>query len=86
MDNADEAVLTGKERPRQIPEHWIGESLPDDRGWRWIDPEDRGNSVRIYRGIPDAPDPVDRGTYVVVTVKGEIIDSAGKPTGEFLKD
>ncbi len=82
----DEAILTGTERPRTIPKNWKGEPLPDGKGWRWFDPADRGNIVRIYRGVQNAPNRVDRDTYVVVTVKGELIDDQGKPTGEFLRD
>ena len=74
-----EGVLTGTVRPPQIPDDWKGEPLPDRAGWRWLDPNDRGNSVRIYRGDGEAP-------YVVVTVAGDVIGRDGKPTGERLDD
>lgn len=72
--------------PPKIPGDWIGEPLVDGKGWRWFDPQDRGNSVRFYRGDPEAEHEVDRSSYVVVTVKGEILDREGNPTGEFLHD
>lgn len=81
MENDYEDVLSGQVRPRLIPEHWLGEPLPDGRGWRWLDPEDRGNSVRFYRGDPGAENPVDREAYVVVTVEGEYLNRDGTPTG-----
>jgi hypothetical protein len=74
-----EGIFTGTVRPRQIPGDWHGEPLPDRAGWRWFDPNNRGNSVRFYRGEGAAP-------YVVVTVSGAIIGPDGKPTGERLDD
>lgn len=84
--NQDDDILSGRERPRQIPLDWVGEPLPMGKGWRWFDPKDRGDSVRIYRGDPRAEHPVDRDMYVIVTVKGETLDAQGTPTGEFLRD
>jgi hypothetical protein len=75
-----DALFTGRIRPKQIPEDWIGEPLPDGRGWRWSDPNDRSNAVRLLRGASEADD------YVVVTVKGNVLDRSGKPTGQILND
>ncbi|HLO97857.1 MAG TPA: hypothetical protein VK171_04610 [Fimbriimonas sp.] len=81
-----EGELTGKVRPRQIPDNWLGEALPDGKGWRWWDPNNHGNCVRMYRGDPNAESAVDRNAYVVVTSNGELIDRNGKPMGKFLND
>ena len=82
----DELELTGQVRPKLIPKHWIGEPLPDERGWRWCDPNNRNDAVRICRGDPDAADETDRSTYVIITVNGELIARHGEKTGEFLFD
>ena len=68
MSMKDEAILTGTEKPQNIPSDWKGEPHLDGKGWLWFDPADRGNCVRIYRRDQDALNPVDRDTYVVVTV------------------
>lgn len=76
----EDDLLTGKLRPPQIPPEWIGEPMPHNGGWRWSDPANRGNAVRIVRGEADI------GSYVVVTVKGNVIGADGQPTGETLND
>jgi|GEM_PF-5522787 len=76
----------GTRRPRQIPPHWNGEPLPAGAGWRWFDPEDRTNAVRLYRGDPSASDPSTKQPYVVITVKGQVIGPDGQPIGETLID
>ena len=80
-----EKLLIGAERPRQVPPDWRGEALPNGRGWRWFNPKNRGDSVRIYRGDPKASPPSE-GPYVVVTKNGEVIGRDGKPTGQRLTD
>ena len=77
---------TGNSRPPQIPDDWEGEPLPDGRGWRWFNPANRGDSVRLYRGDPDSEFPHKREPYVIVTRNGQLIDHKGQPTGEFLAD
>ena len=70
-------ILDGSVRPDKIPDDWIGEPLPNSEGWRWFDPNNRGNSVRFYGG--EEP-------YVVVTANGQIVGRDGRPTGEYLDD
>lgn len=82
----DELELTGKKRPRQIPNDWIGTPIPNGRGFRWTDPRNRGNAVRIFRGDPEASNPVDRHTYVIVTVDGEELNASGGRSGHFIRD
>jgi len=72
-----EDILKGRLRPPNIPDEWLGEPLPNNQGWRWYNPENRGDCVRIYAA--DEP-------YVVVTRDGEVLDSDGNPTGEKLED
>jgi hypothetical protein len=74
-----EGILSGAVRPPQIPEHWRGEALPGGAGWRWLDPADRGNSVRFFCGEGAGP-------YVLITVAGVVIGRDGESTGERLDD
>src|SRR5436190_862081 len=60
-----EALLTGKTRPPQVPADWIGSPTKSAPGWRWDDPQNAGNSVRIFRGNPADPDPAKRKDHVV---------------------
>lgn len=75
--NNNEDLLSGKLKPQNIPGDWLGEPLPNNQGWRWFNPNNRGDSVRIYA----AAEP-----YVVVTQDGEVLGREGKPTGKFLRD
>jgi len=70
-------LLTGKVRPPNVPNNWIGTALPQNQGWAWTNPENRGDCVRIYAG--DEP-------FVVVTQDGMVIGRDGKPTGERIDD
>ena len=74
---SEEELYDGTIRPPQIPDNWMGEPLPNGEGWRWYNPSNRGDSVRIFRA--DEP-------YVVVTVDGNLIGGDGQPTGERLAD
>ncbi|MDH5389072.1 MAG: hypothetical protein OEY06_11575 [Gammaproteobacteria bacterium] len=51
--------------------------MPQNQGWAWTNPENRGDCVRIYAG--DEP-------FVVVTQDGMVIGRDGKPTGERIDD
>jgi hypothetical protein len=84
--NEEASVLLGLTRPRSIPPNWIGEPLPNNEGWRWSDPKNRGNAVRIHRRSPTASNAIDRDTYVVVTRDGQLMDASGRPTGKLLRD
>ncbi|HTO33302.1 MAG TPA: hypothetical protein VL202_19320 [Pararhizobium sp.] len=75
----DEALFTGKERPRQIPTDWIGSPTRSAPGWRWDNPANTGNSVRIFRGDPNHSDPSMRQPFVVVVKNGVTIGADGQP-------
>jgi hypothetical protein len=74
-----EQVVTGKIRPPNIPPEWKGRPTAAGDGWCWYDPAQAGNSVRIYRGRPDAASPVEREPYVVVVHNGMRMDREGNP-------
>ena len=75
-----EALLTGKARPHQVPPDWVGSRTKSAPGWRWDDPHNSGNSVRIFRGDPSNPDPTKRRRNVVVNVvrKGAAVTMSRK--------
>lgn len=70
-------LFTGKVRPPNVPDNWVGAALPQSQGWAWTDPENHGDCVRIYAG--DEP-------FIIVTKDGMVIGGDGKPTGERLDD
>ncbi len=86
MAQRDEEVFSGKVRPPQVPLDWRGEPLPGSAGWRWYNPANRLDSVRLYRGDPKSPDSSKREPYVVITKNGELIGRDGRPLGVYLKD
>jgi hypothetical protein len=83
---SDDGIFSGSIRPSQIPPNWVGEPLPDDAGWRWSDPGNRSNAVRLFRGDPNSVEPDGRDPYVVVTVDGHLVDNRGERTGQRLLD
>jgi hypothetical protein len=70
-------LVTGELRPSNIPPNWIGKALPEDQGWYWMNPDNRGDCVRIYA----AEEP-----FVIVTEDGWLIGEDGQRTGERLED
>ena len=72
-------MLSGKARPPQIPVDWIGSSTRSAPGWRWDDPSNPGNSVRLFRGDPNDPDPWRREPFVVVVRDGRVVGRDGQP-------
>ena len=76
MNEIDE-ILLGNVRPPNNPDDWEGQPIPGDKGWRWFNPKNRGDSVRIY--VADEP-------YVVVTKNCQVIGRDGALTGECLED
>ena len=86
MNSDEEKMFSGEVRPPNIPVHWLGEPLPSHAGWRWFNPQNRGDSVRLFRGNPQSAKSVEQYPYVIVTVDGNLIGRDGKPTGEQLHD
>jgi hypothetical protein len=79
MDCGDdlEDLLTGRKRPQGMPETWIGSPTTSSRGWRWDDPDNPGDSVRIFAAIPDDPEPWHRVPFVVDVSNGRCRDKNG---------
>jgi len=66
--------LAPEEVEELIPDHWIQERARSDRGWRYSDPDHPGHQVRIMEGNPRDPDPVKRGPYLRVSMRGKTCD------------
>lgn len=78
-EEEDEEFFSGARRPSGMPAGWLGRPLRSGRGWHWSDPDNPGNSVRLYRGDPASEDPAQQGPHVVVTADGHLVDATGKP-------
>lgn len=76
-----EQIISGAERPPNIPAGWVGSPVEQGQSWRWSDPENTGNSVTFYLGDPASPDPSKRVPYVVVHSNGHLIGRDGRPVG-----
>jgi hypothetical protein len=67
-------VLSGRKRPEGMPEDWVGSATTSSLGWRWDDPDNRGNSVRIFRGDPNDLDLRHRTPFVIDVRVGRVRD------------
>jgi hypothetical protein len=59
---------------QKIPESW-GDAQPNKKkpGWRWRDPANQGNGVRIDRGDADSSFPSQRVDHVILRKDGQPI-------------
>ncbi len=71
---------------RKLPEIW-GPGIPNRKstknpakaGFRWFDPDNKGNGVRIDRGNPMHEFPSQRVDHVIVRHRGRVIGRDGEP-------
>jgi RHS repeat-associated protein len=76
---------------QKVPDSW-GEGDPTQKdkkgkpGWRWEDPNDPGNGVRIDKGDPNSPQPSQRVDHVVVRSRGKVLGRDGQPISGAIKD
>ncbi|GAA0553991.1 WXG100 family type VII secretion target [Actinomadura livida] len=52
---------------------------PSKPGWRWRDPNNPNNGIRIDKGDPNSPWPSQRVDHVVINSNGKILDRYGNP-------
>ena len=79
-DSIDEREMCeGKRRPKGMPESWLGSPTTSSSGWRWDDPDKPNDSVRIFRGMPNDPDPMHRKCFVIDVKDGRVCDAYGDP-------
>jgi hypothetical protein len=69
-------IMSGK-RPPLIPENWIGMPTTSAKGFRWDDPNNPGNSVRFFDGVPHDPNPSHRESFVIVISDGKVLNADG---------
>ncbi|GAA2127201.1 WXG100-like domain-containing protein [Actinomadura napierensis] len=64
----------------KVPDEW-GDGKPNKKGvgYRWTDPQNPGNGIRIDEGDPSNPQPAQRVDHVVVRVGGKVIGRDGQP-------
>ena len=77
--------LTVDEVKSRIPSDWISETSSNGRGFRFVDPQNRGRQIRIDPagyGAGVRRDPVVSGPYAVVSQNGHVVKVplAGNPT------
>jgi len=64
----------------KIPQNWgPGRPTRTEGGWRWGDPRNPNNSVRMDPGRPDSGWPTQRQDHVVVNSNGRVIGRDGNP-------
>lgn len=70
------------DRPFNVPSHWVRSPTTSSEGFRWDDPDNPGNSVRIFHGDPTDEDPAHRGPFVIVVSDGRVLDRNGDPLAD----
>lgn len=73
----------GKNPPKEaidkVPGNWAGKANKKKDGWRWEDPKNQGNTIRIDKGEPNSRTPSQQVDHVVITSNGRIIGPDGQP-------
>lgn len=65
---------------KRFPERFgLGRDGKKAGAWRWEDPLDQGNAVRIDPGNPSSKFPIQQVDHVIVRSKGTVIGRDGKP-------
>ncbi len=66
-------------RPDGVPEEWVEKISDKGEGKKYIDPNNKGNDVRIQRGNPESNFPSQRNDYVKWKRNGQWLDKNGNP-------
>ncbi|WP_180296634.1 VENN motif pre-toxin domain-containing protein, partial [Snodgrassella alvi] len=71
----------------KFPESW-GTPVPNKKGigFRWQDPTNKGNGVRIDQGNPNVSQPTQQVDHVIVRYNGKVIGRDGKPINGSIAD
>ncbi|MDR5758468.1 RHS repeat-associated core domain-containing protein, partial [Caballeronia sp. LZ035] len=73
--------VTGK-----FPEGWVKSANKKKDGFRWHDPSNKGNGVRIDKGSPGHPLPAQQVDHVIVRSNGRVIGRDGNPIAGSIKN
>ncbi|MBY0406768.1 MAG: hypothetical protein K2Q01_03690 [Rickettsiales bacterium] len=68
------------ERPEGVPKEWKQMPADKQQGTKYIDPKNSHNDVRIQKGNPSSPYPLQREDYVRWKKDGRWLDKNGKPS------
>ena len=68
-----------QEAKDKIPQAW-GKGKPNrkEEGWRWKDPQNLGNGIRIDKGNPNHSLPSQQVDHVIIRQNGCVIGRDGK--------
>ena len=71
----------------KIPQEW-GNGKPNRKGdgWRWEDPQNPGNGIRIDKGNPYHSLPSQQVNHVVIRQNGRVIGCDGRPIQGTIKN
>ena len=77
----------GQQAADKLPPAW-GNGKPNSKGdgWRWQDPSNPGNGVRIDRGNPGNSQPSQQLDHVIVRHNGRVIGRDGSPINGSISD
>lgn len=70
----------------KFPEGWAVSPNKKGVGFRWQDPNNKGNGVRIDKGEPDISQKTQQVDHVIVRYNGKVIGRDGKPVSGSIKD
>ncbi|WP_373707068.1 RHS repeat domain-containing protein, partial [Neisseria dentiae] len=75
-----------KEAVKKIPKEWTKSPNKKGEGFRWQDPNNKGNGVRIDKGNPNHTHPTQQVDHVIVRSNGKVIGRDGNPISGSIKD
>ena len=70
----------------KLPEGWNASPNKKGVGFRWQDPKNQGNGVRIDKGEPGISQPTQQVDHVIVRSNGQVIGRDGKPVIGTIKE
>ncbi|WP_218571873.1 hypothetical protein [Pseudomonas sp. KBS0710] len=70
----------------KLPDSWNVSANKKGEGFRWQDPKNQGNGVRIDKGEPKVSQPTQQVDHVIVRYNGQVIGRDGKPVIGSIKD
>ncbi|WP_256673966.1 hypothetical protein [Pseudomonas fluorescens] len=70
----------------KFPDTWAVTPNKKGVGFRWQDPKNQGNGVRIDKGEPDISQPTQQVDHVIVRSNGRVIGRDGKPVSGSIKE
>ncbi|WP_257153400.1 two-partner secretion domain-containing protein [Pseudomonas sp. ICMP 561] len=70
----------------KFPQSWAASPNKKGVGFRWQDPNNKGNGVRIDKGEPSISQPTQQVDHVIVRSNGQVIGRDGKPVTGSIKE